>query len=168
MDSQGYDSPEFDLRTAHKAKLPEALAVDPKGNIRTLRYHANIADGLLDVELIMHPTMRGRCVGIGEVRLKPGARREGWSMLRDLYEAEGRMKDWESYLYWKNKVDATGSRQEIDPRLLPDEVIRRRSFREEEIHFEMPLPEREQERLATVAGEIDTKPAEKPTKEKKQ
>lgn len=82
-------------------------------------------------------------------------------MLRDLYESEGRMVDWETYVSWHNKVQKTGSSMQIEDKYLPDEVLRRRAFREEEIRFEMPLPQREQDILAAKAGEINTKPEPK-------
>lgn len=113
--------------------------VMPSGQIKTAYWERNVASPLLHVEFQRH---QGRVVRVLSVRLSSSLG-EGWSLLRDLYEAEGRSVDYETFLLYQEQARKRGIETPIDDAYLPDEVLRRRaSWFIEQRRLELPPPQR--------------------------
>ena len=139
-------------------------ACDAKGNVRTLYYgHNSVCSSLLQMERM---ESGGRTVSIGLVELTPRARRDGWSSMRDLYEAEDRLEDWDQFL--KYHIEARDSIEagveQLEDKYLPDEVFVRRKKKQQAVKIDLLPPKRER-MLEAIAGSIDTKKSKKEEKD---
>jgi len=107
---------------------PRYPVVDPDGLIKQVAVASNIR-GALELDE-------------GVVVLSRTHQREGWRMLRDLYEEDGRLDLFDLWL--KHQAagrTASGARQKVQPfpeKLLPSEVQRRRKGIRPVNAFELP------------------------------
>lgn len=108
----------------HNDPLLMDWVVTPAGYIRTVYYERNVSPALLHIERAQQEM--GRVGAIEDVNVPAALRRAGYVLLRDLYEAEGRLDDWESFQLYQRQCRKHHITEEIGDEYLPDEVLRRR------------------------------------------
>jgi len=126
----------------HKDKLLCEYVVDPAGRIKTAYFERNVRSPLLNV---VYQTANKRIVAITGVFIDPIMAQQGWVLLRDLYEAEGRLVDYDTYLLFREGLrgrDISG--EDIGDEYLPDALLdRRRNYRAEQKRAQqLPPPQR--------------------------
>ncbi len=129
-----------EVRTVSDPLLREYVVM-PSGQIKTVYYERNVSSPLIRVEFAR--AENGRVVGVAAVSIS--AKMPGWSLLRDLYEAEGRLVDYETFLLYQEQTRKRGLTAAIGDAYLPDEVLRRRAvWHEEQSRLDLPAPQRAQ------------------------
>jgi len=126
------------LRSANDEPLVEYV-VDRYGRIKTSRFHVNVSNPDLDVEIRFDPS-GARAVAIGEVGLSRAARRNGKALLHDLYKAEKRMADWEVWLDYQRAFREGKDVGVFPDEYLPAEVLRRRKGAKDLDKWTPPTP----------------------------
>lgn len=129
------------------------FVVTPEGRIKTCYFERNLACALLHVEYVRDQGT-GRIIGISRVTVPHAMAVQGFVLLRDLYEQEERMEDWESFLLYQVQARKRHITVDIADEYLPDEVLRRRrEWVEVEKKLELPEPKRKRAGKVTKKAE---------------
>ena len=127
-------------RGVHKAPQ-RVYVVSPAGVVKTIYLERNISSPLISST----PELRqGRIVALHDVRINHIYAAQGWSMLADLYAAEKRQTDYETYLLWQENLRSNPFTPDLPTEYLPDEVLRRRQefSKEQAAKAALPPPQR--------------------------
>lgn len=128
--------------------------VMPSGQIKTCYYQRNVSSGLLHLEM----AGSGRVSAIEDVRVAKQFAAQGFVLLRDLYEQEGRMQDYEAFLIYQSQARKRNISIPIDDAYLPDEVLRRRAtWVEEQKKLDLPPPQPKKPKKAQARGAANGK-----------
>lgn len=115
--------------------------VSPDGRIKTVLFERNLRSPILTVE--WGGEDEHRPTELVSVEVRKSLRREGWAALEDLYRAEDRLEDFESYRKWEIHASTVPGVPPISEEYLPDEVLRRRAeYRSKQIAISLPPPKR--------------------------
>lgn len=130
-----------------------ALAVDPKGRIRTLSYSLNGKSS----KLIGTPIINNkRLVGWKDIELSRDARAQGWVLFDDLCKAEGRMQDCETVyeIYRRNRTRKSGKAIEIDEAYLPEALMAIRASGGVDMSPKLPPPQKKSKKAVEKSASV--------------
>lgn len=124
-------------------RSPEApgdflLAVNPEGQIKALWYSTN---GMSSKLTAQEQVRDGRKYGIAHVTLAEKARRQGWSLLDELYQDDEKV-NCEAVYAWYRKVNyrKSGKVEQFDDDYLPRKLFDLRAKANAAIKIPMPPP----------------------------
>ena len=101
-----------------RADLLVEYVVTPSGQIKSCYYERNVQPALLHLE----PLKAGdghRIIGISRITVSPRYAKEGYVLLRDLYEAEGSMENFAAFCMYKREAPKRGTTTPSDDAYLP-------------------------------------------------
>ena len=126
------------VRNIDRPPIP-VWAVSPMGVIKPLYVTVGVTPPMLDIVWMRKGT---RIIGIETVAMKHAYRSKGWRILQELYMAEDRQTDWETFLEHRKQIIERGVRTEIGDEYLPQALL---DFRERiasrKGKAELPLPQ---------------------------
>lgn len=128
----------------------------PGGRIKPIYCTVGVEPWQLTFEWIPDQTNPERMVGLRSVAITPAAHRAGWRLLRDLYEQEGRLDDWETFqtrLCTLKDGYGSDSKSEYSDDYLPDYVILARQSKGTGRVEELPPPQRQKIAKRSKAAE---------------
>lgn len=102
-------------------KPPEVVwAVSPMGIVKPIYFTMGVTPWLLDIKWIRRGN---RIIGIQRVTLKADALDKGWRLLEELYKAEDRLADYQTFLRHREQIVSRGVRTEIPDEYLPQALL---------------------------------------------
>lgn len=131
-----------------RADLLVEYVVTPSGQIKSCYYERNVQPALLHMQWIKAKDGH-RIIGVSKISVPERDAKDGYVLLRDLYEAEGRMQDFEAFKLYKVQAVKRHVTVDIDDAYMPDEVLRRRrDYVKQQRTLELPPPQPRAEKKA--------------------